>query len=179
MSELIENAAPVREKFTCDNDFKAEWVINKIRRIRQEQKRETEELERQRKFYDDQIAAIEHRADEDVAFFEDILKGYFQSRIDDGFTKKTKTKISYKLPTGELILKHQEPEYKRDDKAVIAWLEQNSGEYVKVEKKLDWAGLKKKLTVSGNGCIDASTGEVVPGIEVVEREDKFSVEVKE
>ena len=179
MSEILaEENVEVREKFEVDNDMKAEWCINKIRKIREAQSRETEELQRQMQFYLDQIDMIAHKADEEAAFFEGMLRGYFNDRVEAGFAKATKTKIAYKLPTGELTLKHREPEYKRDEKAVLAWLEKNDDRFVKIEKKLDWAGLKKAVEVSGNGCIDPSTGEVIPGIEVVEREDEFVVEVK-
>lgn len=182
MSELMleEREQPVRERFTVDNDMKAEWCLSKIRSIRRKQESEVSELKRQMKFYEDRIACISHDADEDVAFFEEMLKGYFADRAAEGFVKETKTKVGYKLPTGELIMKHREPEYKRNnDEETIKWLEKKGAEkFVKVKKELDWANLKKAVVVSGNGVADAETGEVIPCIEVVPREDEFVVEVK-
>ena len=60
------------------------------------------------------------------------------------------------------------------------------GQFVKVEEKLDWDGLKKASGVVDGKVIFGETvnedGEIVqvsvPGIEVIEREDKFVVEVK-
>ena len=180
MSEAVaENNVEIRERFEVDNDMKAEWCLNKIRKVREQQNRETEELMRQMQFYKDQIEMIAARADEDVEFFEGMLRGYFNDRVEAGFTKATKTKVSYKLPTGEMALKHLEPVYKRDDKAVMEWLrKEHAGDHIKVKEELDWAGLKKEVQVSGNGCVVPSTGEIVPGIEVIEREDEFVVEVK-
>ena len=180
MSEILQETEEVRERFVVDNDMKAEWCLSKIRKVRQEQKRETEELTRQMQFYKDQIEMIGSRADDEVAFFEGILRDYFNGRVSDGFAKTTKTKVSYKLPTGDLVLKHREPEFKRDDKALIEWAKgtEETKQFIKVEERLDWAGLKKAVMVSGNGCVDPSTGEVIPGVEVVEREDEFVVEVK-
>jgi phage host-nuclease inhibitor protein Gam len=91
--------------------------------------------------------------------------------------KKTKTQESYKLPGGKLVLKTQNPEYKRDDKTVIDWAKANSlTQFVKVKEELDWDGLKKATAVF-EGHIVTEDGEIVPGIDVVDREAKFSVEV--
>lgn len=178
MSEAMEQVV-TRERFVVDNDMKAEWCLSKIRKIREKQKRETAELERQMQFYQDQMEIVKHSADEDAAFFEGILREYFEKRVEEGFTKATKTKVTYKLPTGNLILKHYEPEYRRDEKTVIDWLKkEHNSEFIKVEEKLDWAGLKKEVQVNGAGCVNAETGEVIPGIEVVDRNDEFVVEVK-
>ena len=181
LSEMLAENSQIREQFVCDNDMKAEWCLNKIRRIRAEQKRESEELERQMQFYMDQKDMIDHKADEEVAFFEEILHGYFNSRVDDGFTKATKTKVTYKLPTGNLVLKHRDPEYdyKTEQKKIIEFCENNGLElFVKTEKKLSWIDLKTLTKVDGTNVVLKETGEIVPGIKVTEREDEFEVEVK-
>lgn len=181
MSEAFaENNIEIRERFEVDNDMKAEWCLNKIRKIRQEQSRETEELERQMRFYKEQMEMIDHKADEDVAFFESMLRDYFNSRIDAGFAKATKTKVSYKLPTGELKLIHREPEYeyKKNQKETIAWLKANKLEqFIRTKEETNWSELKNAVTVNGGRVVTAD-GEIVPGIEVIERDDEFSVEVK-
>jgi hypothetical protein len=176
MSELLKEETPVRERFTVDNDMKAEWVLSKIRNIRAEQKKETDELDRQMQFYRDQADIVNKKADEDVAFFESMLPDYFASRMEDGFTKSTKTQISYKLPTGKLILKHQAPEFERTDAVLMPWLKQNRPDLVKVKEEPNWAELKKTVKIVGDSIVTAD-GEVVPGVKVIEREDKFEVEV--
>lgn len=181
MSEaLAENSVEIRERFEVDNDMKAEWCLSKIRKIRQEQSRETEELERQMKFYEDQKHMIAEKADEEVAFFEDMLLAYFNNRVEAGFAKATKTKVSYKLPTGELKMTHREPEYeyKKGQKETIKWLKENNLEqYIRTKEETNWSELKNAVTVNGN-CVVTADGEIVPGIEVIERKDEFSVEVK-
>lgn len=176
MSELLQEETPVRERFEVDNDMKAEWVLSKIRRIRADQKKEVDELTRQMQFYKDQMDMIAKRADEDVAFFESMLIPYFADRMDGGFTKATKTQTTYKLPTGKMVLKHQAPEYERKDDELLPWLEKNLPEMVKVKKEPNWAELKKAVKVVGDSVV-TKDGEVVPGVKVTEREDKFEVEV--
>ena len=176
MSEFLKEETPVREAFEVDNDMKAEWCLKKIRQIRSEQQAEVEELTRQMKFYQDQMDLINKQADDDAEFFESMLRRYFAKRVDDGFTKATKTQTTYKLPTGTLKLKHQAPEFERDTAVLLPWLEQNSPDLVKVEKTANWAELKKRISVVGETAVSAD-GEVIPGVKVVEREDKFVVEV--
>ena len=176
MSELLKEEKPVRERFTVDNDMKAEWVLSKIRRIRADQKKEKDELARQMQFYQDQMDMIDRQADEEVTFFESMLIPYFAERMDSGFTKSTKTQTTYKLPSGKLVLKKQEPTYDRNNAELLPWLKANRPELVKVEESPNWAELKKTITVIGEAAT-TKDGEVIPGVKVTEREDKFEVEV--
>ena len=176
MSEILKEEAPVREPFTVDNDMKAEWVLSKIRSIRKEQKKECDELTRQMRFYQDQMDIISKNADADVAWFESMLTPYFAERMENGFTKKTKTQVSYKLPTGKMVLKHQAPEFERKDEDLLPWLKANRPDLVKVTESPNWAELKKTIKVNGENVV-TDDGEIVPGVKVTEREDRFEVEV--
>ena len=176
MSEILKEEKPVREPFTVDNDMKAEWCLSKIRRIRADQKAQKDELTRQMQFYQDQMDMISKQADDDVAFFESMLIPYFAERMEKGFTKSTKTQTAYKLPTGKMVLKKQAPEYERKDDELIPWLKANRPELVKVKEEPNWAELKKTVKINGDSVV-TEDGEVVPGVKVTEREDKFEVEV--
>lgn len=176
MSELLKEETPVRERFTVDSDMKAEWCLKKIRDVRAEQKREKDEITRQMQFYMDEISAIDKRAQEEIEFFESMLIPYFAERMESGFTKSTKTQTTYRLPSGKLILKKQAPEFERDNAVLLPWLKQNNPGLVKVEESPNWAELKKTINVVG-GSVVTKDGEVVPGVKVTEREDKFDVEV--
>lgn len=176
MSEILQEETQGRERFTVDNDMKAEWCLSKIRKVRADQKREKDELLRQMQFYQDQMAIIDKQADEEVSFFESMLVPYFSERMESGFTKSTKTQTTYKLPTGKLILKKQGPTYDRKNDVLLPWLKANRPELVKVEESPNWAELKKTVTVVGDSVVTAD-GEVVPGVKVTEQEDEFKVEV--
>lgn len=163
MSELINIEA---DSFVIDTDAKAEWALDKIREARADRDRWV-------KWYTDKIQEITEQTDFDTMNLERMLAEYFASVPH----KKTKTQESYKLPGGKLVLKTQNPEYKRDDKAVIEWAKANNlGQFVKVEEKLAWAELKDATAVF-EGHIVTEDGEIVPGVEVVNREAKFIVEV--
>lgn len=163
MSELLPNEA---EGFVIDTDAKAMWALDKIREARAD-------CERWVKWYAEQSKAIKEQTDFDTGNLERMLADYFATVPH----KRTKTQESYTLPGGKLVLKKQNPEYKRDDAKVIAWAKANGfGQYVKTKEELDWAGLKA-VTEAFNGTLVTEDGEVVPGIEVVDREEKFVVEV--
>ena len=162
MSELLQET----EGFTIDTDAKAEWALRKIKEARADRDYWVA-------WYEQKIAEIKAQTDANTANLEEMLSVYF----DTVPHKKTKTQETYTLPGGKLILKTQNPEYKRDDKAVIEWLKGNGQErFVKIEEKLDWAGLKAE-TAAFEGRIVTEDGEIIPGIEVIDREPKFVVEV--
>ena len=169
MSELAYNDQEQNQKpeFTVTDDKKAEWCLQKIREAQ-------EEKEFWKRHYEAQYAAIEKAANETISTMEGLLRDYFETVPH----KVTATQQNYKLPSGKLVLKKQEPDFDRDDETVIAWLEENRmTEYVKIKKSLDWAGLKKAVVVVGDRVADAD-GEIVPGITVTDRPDIFKAEVK-
>lgn len=157
----------------CTDDQGAEWCLQKIREANAEK-------EKWKAYYETQLQRINNREDNRIAFFENKLAIYFGSVPH----KETKTQQSYQLPGGKLILKKQAPEIERDDEKLIPWLRENyEGDYVKVKETVDWATLKKAFAsddligLHGDHFI-TDDGEIIPGITVVERPDKFVVEVK-
>ena len=163
MSELLTAET---EGFVIDTDAKAEWALTKIREARADRDRWVE-------WYKAKIDEITQQTDFDTMNLERMLADYFATVPH----KKTKTQETYKLPGGKLVLKTQNPEYTRDDKAVIAWAKANGlPQFVKVEEKLAWQELKDATAVF-EGHIVTEDGEIVPGVEVTNREAKFVVEV--
>ena len=162
MSELINNV----DEFIIDTDVKAEWALKKIAEARADRDAWV-------KWYEEKIEQIKAQTDFDTMNLERMLSDYFATVPH----KKTKTQESYTLPGGKLILKVQNPEYKRDDKKVIEWLKQNNGgQYIKVKEELAWSDLKASAAVL-NGKLFSEDGEEIPGVEIIDREPKFVVEV--
>ena len=168
MSEAIEreNIVDADDGFLIDTDAKAAWALRKIREARADRDMWVQ-------WYKQKIAEIEAATDANTANLENMLRAYF----DTVPHKKTKTQESYPLKDGKLIWKVQNPEFKRDDKTVIAWLKDNhGGQFVKTKEELDWAGLKAATGVFDGNVVDEN-GEIIPGIVVEAREPKFIVEV--
>ena len=162
MSEAIKND----DYFVIDTDAKAEWALSKIKEARADRDAWVA-------WYESKIKEIKEQTDFNTMNLERMLAEYFNNVPH----RKTKTQESYSLPGGKLILKTQNPEYKRDDKTVIEWLKKNGqDQFVKVKEELAWSDLKAATGVLGSNIVDEN-GEIVPGIEVIERDPKFVVEV--
>lgn len=179
MSEVIREEIEQEEEYAvpkgwvCNSDSAAEWAMRKIREARADR-------DRMVAWYKNAIATIERQTDSNTYYLEQRLFEYFKTVPH----KTTKTEESYTFPGGKLMLKQQEPEYKRDEDTVIAWLKKSKNErFVKVKETLDWSALKDACGVANGQLIAGETvnedGEivqiVVPGVEVIAREPKFVV----
>lgn len=178
MSEFFDNYVAPEDldgaitAFTIDSDKKADWAIEKI-------KNERAEFERLRKIALDRIAELnqrvkelQERTDRRTGNLEALLVEYFQTVKP---TKVTKTQTQYELLSGKLVMKKQQPEFVRDESTLLSWAETTAPEYVKIEKKVSWADLKKKADVSGEDVL--YEGEVIPGVTAKARPDVFEVQV--
>ena len=162
MSELERVNEP---EFIPMTDLQAMMVIEK-------RKKAIEEFETLEAYFKERIKRAKEETEERIANYDRSLRVFFDSVPHE----KTKTQESVKLPGAKLVMKKQNPEYKRDDKTVIEWLKANGGDtYIKTKEELDWAGLKANTAVF-DGQIVNGDGEIIPGIEVIEREPKFAVE---
>ncbi len=75
----------------------------------------------------------------------------------------------YRLPSGEIIKKYPSPEFRRDNDKLLDWIKANNmNEYIEVKEAPKWGELKKTIQVVGNQVV-TEDGEIVEGVEVVER----------
>lgn len=151
------------------DDMDAEYMLTIIRQA-------DAEYQKMESWYAHMVEKAREKRDRKVAWAENNLRAYF----DIVPAKATKTQKTYDLPSGKLVLKHQEPKYDTKDEELVPWLKKNQmPELVKVKESADWANLKKQLKVSPDGtAMVTQDGEIVPGITVTQREDKFSVTLK-
>lgn len=170
--EMLDEAIEQTE-FKIDTDQKAEWALNIIREEQAEAQRLINVCNSQILYYQSEIKKVQDKLENKTGNLKAMLFDYFQTVP----RKATKTQETYSLPSGKLKLKYPQPEYKRDDSKLVEWLE-NSGktDYIKIKKSPDWATLKKAITVVGDKVADEN-GEIVEGVEVVERPPVFDVEV--
>lgn len=105
---------------------------------------------------------------------------YFNRALED-YTRRElekSNKKSIKLPSGTLSVKKQQAHYEYDDIAVIEWAQVHYPSLLKVtvpepKTSIDKKELKK-ITSINNGALYLN-GVMVPGIEVTEKEDAFSI----
>lgn len=169
--EAAENAevGQEQEEVAVLDDASAEMLLDRIRWANQQ-------YERMEAWYAQQLEKAAAIRDRTVAWAERGLRSY----LDMVPAKRTKTQISYELPSGKLVLKNQGPEFERDEDALVKWLEESGlDDLVKVKKTSNWAELKKTLKEAPDGrSMMTEDGEIVPGITVEQRTPKFTVTLK-
>jgi hypothetical protein len=152
-----------RERFKIETKDQAAWALRKMSRIKAEQDENIQtaqaEIERITSWRDEENGKLERS----ISFFEGLLYEYFvQLRGDD---PKLKT---MKLPHGTLKMRAQQPQYEYDESLMLPWAKKNLPEAVVVKESVAKTPVKKHIK---------ETGEMVPGVQMVERPEKFSVEV--
>jgi phage host-nuclease inhibitor protein Gam len=165
------------DDFIISNDIEADWQIDKIAIV-------TADLKRKEMVANAKIEQIQQwlnkereSAEKEIHYREFLLLEYIKS-LPDSAVQKTKTQKIYKLPSGTLRLKEQQPEYKRDDEKLLQWVKANKPRFVKTKEYVDWAGLKEVVAAEGSRVVDIQTGEIIDGVEVIERGPKFEVEAQ-
>ena len=160
--------------FVIDTDEKAEWAIKKIAEERAEAARIISVCQDSIRRYNDTIKKTEDTLESKTGYLTFQLQRYMETVK----SKESKTQKTYKLPSGTLKIKYQAREFKRDDEKLTAYLMQNNyTDYIETKFKPKWAELKKNVVVQDGKAIIEDTGDVIEGVAVIEREDKFEVEI--
>lgn len=156
------------ERWIVKNDDEAEWIIEKSNEDLVEKIRFKLSIESKIKDLQDKLRKIEDEERIVIERRNSYLLEYFET-IDDQFKKKTKTQEKYRLPSGEIIKKHPAPEYKRTDDELVKWIKAHHLPLVEVKETPQWGELKKLTTVAGGQVVFVETGEIIEGVEVIER----------
>ena len=165
MSELLENLEGEMMFPQIQNDDEAEECIQAIRAAEAD-------VAFWKNYYADALQKIADASQRIIDNNTARLEAYFDTLPH----KKTKTQESYPLPSGKLVRKHQDTEFIRNDDELLSWLHDNNGEkFIKTKESVDWAGMKKTLSVLGETVVDEN-GEIIPCIKASERPDVFKVE---
>lgn len=104
-----------------------------------------------------------------------LLEAYIREQVAEQQANGKKAKKSIKLPYGSIALKKQQPEFIKNEDELLEYARQ--AELVKVKETADWAAIKKVSRIHEGKMYDQN-GEVVPGVDVVERADKFELKIE-
>lgn len=168
MSEFAENIQMEYQGFQITDDSSAEWAVRKIKEAQSD-------TAKWQAHFAAQLASIRKANDATVEFMTGLLAHYFEAVPH----KDSKTMSKYELPSATLVRKQQQPEYSVSDDELLAWLDEGERpECIKIVRKPLWGELKKQTTTQDGVVIDNETGEIVRGVTVIERPDKFDVQIK-
>ena len=160
------------DEYRIEDDQQANWAVKQILKDRADTNRLIALADAEIKALHDQRKSLMKRQESREGYLKALLMGYFES-VEPSTTTKTQT--TYKLLAGKLVKKRQQPEFKRDDAAMVAWAKDNAPAYVQVKESVAWGELKKATETQGDKVIYKDTGEVVPGVVAIERPDVFEV----
>ena len=175
---LLEEVQEEERGFVIHSDRDANYALAVIRQERLE-------MARNQRQYDDEVKRIASRPEalnaprqSRIAYYESALRAF----LDAQDIKRTKSGLrSLSFINGKVSIKPQDPEFERDEKKLGQWFHDSgmSG-YYETQYKPKWGDFKREyrdhITYMSDGavCMD---GEIITGVVVVEREEKFTVEV--
>lgn len=93
-----------------------------------------------------------------------------QKRVESG----KKARKTVKTPLGNFSLKKQQPQFVKEEKLLMEYAKASGKVNEKTTVSVDWAAIKKESQLVDGKLIDPN-GEVVPGVKVVEQDDKATV----
>ncbi|WOZ56211.1 Mu Gam-like end protection [Brochothrix phage BtpYZU03] len=93
-----------------------------------------------------------------------------QKRVESG----KKARKTVKTPFGNFSLKKQQPQFVKEEKLLMEYAKSAGKVNEKTTVSVDWAAIKKESQLVDGKLIDPN-GEVVPGVKVVEQDDKATV----
>lgn len=175
LRECMPESLALDDGFYLKDDAKAEWAILKLQQENAELNRIELICSNMKSYYDNVLKQAREKHERKTEFLEQQLERYFTYLQDNKLVKSTKTTDSYQLPSATLKLKQQSPELERDEDKLLAWCKENGAEFIKVKESVNWADLKKNLTIKDGKAI-TKDGEILESIRVYERRPKFEVE---
>ena len=157
MEEITEEG---KKPFIVDNDEKADWAARVVKEEAEERDRLLALVKSERERLDAREKEIEERYTRNTDYLETQLISYMATVK----TRDTPTQSTYALLNAKLVYKKPKVDIQPGE-ALVGWLEANHPELVKVEKKPDWATVKKSIVQISEGVYAMSdTGEIVDGI---------------
>lgn len=168
------NEQQAQEQFVIDTKEKASWAVRKLAKIQKSISENQAVAEAEIKRTQEWLEVVNKPLQTDAEYFIALLNLYHASVLE--VDPKAKT---IKLPFGDLKAREQQPEFVRDDEALLNWARSNRPEMVKLNPAVDWASLKKTVAGYEDGVPIDENGQRIEGITVIERGVKFSVEVRE
>jgi phage host-nuclease inhibitor protein Gam len=163
-----------RPAWRITDDGCADWAVRKIAEEKAELDRIKALADEQIQRIEEKVAAAEKRFQNGTSFLTGKLAEYFQTVPH----KTTKTKHSYRLLSGTLTLKLGGTQLKQNDDALLEYLKTSGNDdMIQTVEKPKWGEFKKRLQIVGASVVDGTTGEIVEGVEIINKPDTFTVDV--
>lgn len=170
-TELLTEETEEKRPFEVVDDVTADWAARAVKEDYAERDRLLALVDAERARLDAKEKEIREKYAGKTEYLETQLLSYMTTVK----TRDTATQSSYTLLSAKLVYKKAKADIQPGE-GLVAWLDANHPEFVKVERKPDWAGIKKHIVQIGEGVFAMEdTGEIVEGILPKEVPGKFEV----
>lgn len=151
--------------FTIEDKAQAIWAIRKLAKKKKDRDANIKAVEDEIKRLHFWLEVENSELDHEVRFFESLLHRYFMELRNED--KKLK---SVKLPHGVLKMRKQQAEFHYQEDELLAWAKtfMISAVQTSIKESVVKSVIKEHIK---------ETGEVIPGVTIIPREEKFTVEV--
>lgn len=162
-----------REGFVIDNLDRLDWAIRKVARAYAKADQKIECAKRQIMRLQEYIRRVEEDTEKQTSGLKAMMQPFVKQLLEGSKRK------SFTAPSGTVGFRTQEPEFEKDDQALVKWLKDSGKKHlVKIKESADWAELKKQIVdVMQDGTCVTNEGELIP-VEVIKatkRLDKLYV----
>ncbi|QHZ50673.1 host-nuclease inhibitor Gam family protein [Paenibacillus larvae] len=170
VEELTEDS---RQRFEVKDVQSLSWVLRKLAAL---EAKKTEinqiadfELERIEHFRKKELESIQDNEN----FFRGLISEYAIRKRDDD------PKFKIKTPYGSVGFKKQQPKWNYDDKALIAYLNENElYDFVRVKQEPNKVEIKKQFNCTEDGRVYDPNGVEVQGIKVESKPDELVIKLE-
>jgi phage host-nuclease inhibitor protein Gam len=159
------------ESFKVTNESTANWALRKIKQYQDKQKENNALAESEIAKIEMWLETVNEQAQNNIDYFQGLLAEYALKQRDANPEFK-----SQKLPNGSIKFGKQQPKYTYDDKALLEYLKKSEEtDLIRVKEEPNKSAIKKLFPVQNGKLVNVGTGEVIDGVTVEDREDKFEV----
>lgn len=162
------------ERFRITNDSQANWALRKIADARQKLARDQETARAEIERIQQWLKMSEAEAVRTEERMTALLHGYYAPQFQENPKVKT-----YKLPSGQVQSRAQQPQFNRDDATLLEFLKSREmTDFIETKETPKWGELKKQIQVVGEHVVikdGKMEGEIIDGVEVVHRPPTFRV----
>lgn len=174
MFDAEETESAPRPVWRITDDGCADWACQKIAE-------EKAELDRITALGESQIEKIQQRIDAAQRRYENGTRFLTESSRNtsrQSRTRQPKTKHSYPPSLRHSGEENGGSTMKQDDDTLLAYLKASGNEdMIQNTEKPKWGEFKKRLEIVGGQIVDKTTGELVEGVQIIEKPDTFTVDV--
>lgn len=159
----ITNSEP-KQAFSITTQEQAIWALRKINRIEARRTEANETAKNEISRISEWQISQNAKCDSEWTYFYALLREYMFG------LKETDPKLkTVSLPGGKLAIRKQQPEYSYDEVKLLSWAKDNLPDAVVTKESISKTVVKDYIK---------ETGEILPGVDIQDRPDKFEIKLE-